>query len=197
MEKEKPVEVLFGDIKMNYNSIDKCECRNGLGWGVTLYVQGCHFHCKGCFNPETWDFYGGKKFTEKTRDTILKLLELNQMKHFTIQGGEPLEACNVAELNNLVDSVKAKRPDIKIWIYTGYKIEELIEYLLFNSMTHENYYPDTYNLIKILDKIDYLVDGQFQEDKKDLTYPFAGSTNQRVIAMQESRKQNKIVLLDI
>lgn len=182
---------------MRYAQIRKMDISNGLGVGVSLFVQGCHFHCKNCFNPETWDFDGGKEYTPETHDKILKLIEPEYISRFSILGGEPLESCNVAELNNLIDSVKAKRPDIKIWIYTGYKIEELIEYLLVDGLSHENYYSDTYNLIKILNKIDYLVDGQFQEDKKDLTYPFAGSTNQRIIDMRATREQNKIVLLDI
>lgn len=181
---------------MRYAQIRKMDISNGLGVGAALFVQGCHFRCKGCFNPETWSFAGGKEYTQETHDKILELIEPEYITRFSILGGEPLEYCNVAELNNLIDDIKAKRPDIKIWVYTGYKIEDLIELLLFNSPTRENYYPDTYNLIKVLDKIDYLVDGQFQEDKKDLTYPFAGSTNQRVIDMKKSKYRCKLVLFN-
>lgn len=169
---------------MRYASIDKIECRNGLGWGVTLYVQGCHFHCKNCFNPETWSFDGGKEYTEDTQQTVLKLLGLEYIKHFTVQGGEPLEQQNHFELAKLINLIKQKRPDIKIWVYTGYTYENLAS----KESTYLEY---------ILNNIDVLVDGQFQEDKKDLTYPFAGSTNQRVINMRDSREQNKIVLLNI
>lgn len=102
----------------------------------------------------------------------------------------------MAELNNLIDDIKAERPDIKIWVYTGYTLDNLIERLCHNSPVDEDYYPDIYNLNKILRKIDYLVDGQFQEDKKDLTYPFAGSTNQKVIDMKRTRLYCRVTLLN-
>ena len=143
-----------------------------------------HFHCKNCFNPETWDFNGGKEFTQNTVDSILKLIEPEYIIRFSILGGEPLESQNHFELAKLINLIKQKRPDIKIWVYTGYTYENLVS----KESTYLEY---------ILNNIDVLVDGQFQEDKKDLTYPFAGSTNQRVINMRDSREQNKIVLLDI
>lgn len=177
---------------MRYASIDKIECRNGLGWGATLYVQGCHFHCHNCFNPETWDFNGGKEFTQATVDTILKLIEPKYIKHFTIQGGEPLEKCNWQDLGRLIAKIKEQKPDIKIWIYTGYTYEYLTK--LYPGHTG-GAAPDMYLGI-ILNNIDILVDGQFQEDKKDLTYPFAGSTNQRVIDMKRTNDCGKIVLLN-
>ena len=176
---------------MRYNAIEKCECRNGLDWGITLFVQGCHFHCKNCFNPETWDFKGGKEFTENTKKNILEAIESKYIKHFAIQGGEPLEPRNLLDLAELIVDIKIIKPDIKIWLYTGYEYE----WLEFESVTSSSRSCDLLQMI--LNNIDVLVDGQFQEDKKDLTYPFAGSTNQRVIDMQETRKQNKIVLLDI
>lgn len=143
-----------------------------------------HFHCKECFNPETWDFEGGKEYTKETQQTILKLIEPEYITRFSVLGGEPLEPQNYFELAKLINLIKQKRPDIKIWIYTGYTYENLVS----KESTYLEY---------ILNNIDVLVDGQFQEDKRDLTYPFAGSTNQRAINMQESRKQNKVVLLDI
>lgn len=126
-----------------------------------------HFHCKGCFNPETWDFEGGKEYTEETQQTILKLIEPEYIARFSVLGGEPLEPQNYFELAKLINLIKQKRPDIKIWIYTGYTYENLVS----KESTYLEY---------ILNNIDVLVDGQFQEDKRDLTYPFAGSTNQRI-----------------
>lgn len=183
---------------MRYASIDKIECRNGLGWGITLYVQGCHFHCKGCFNPETWDFDGGKEYTEETKQAILKLIEPKYIARFSILGGEPLESHNSFRLAELVNLIKQKRPDIKIWVYTGYTIENLYDRCYCTIGEDSEFTPTQCRYLRyILNNIDVLVDGQFQEDKKDLTYPFAGSTNQRVISMEETRKQNKVVLLDI
>lgn len=177
---------------MRYNSVDKIECRNGVGWGVTLFIQGCHFHCHNCFNPEAWDFNGGKKYTEETQEKILKLLEPEYIARFSIQGGEPLEERNWLDLADLLVSIKREHPNIKIWLYTGFTYEYL-EHLIYPNVPGS----DRNLLYIILKNVDVLVDGQFQEDKKDLTYPFAGSTNQRIINMQETRKQNKIVLLDI
>lgn len=176
---------------MRYASIDKIECRNGLGWGVTLYVQGCHFHCPNCFNPETWDFNGGKEFTQDTLNTILKLIEPEYIKHFTIQGGEPLEKCNWQDLGKLIAKIKKQKPDIKIWLYTGFTYE-CLEYLMSSNVPGS----DRNLLYIILKNVDVLVDGQFQEDKKDLTYPFAGSTNQRVIDMKRTNDCGKIVLFN-
>lgn len=145
-----------------------------------------HFHCKNCFNPETWNFNGGKEFTDKEVNTILELIEPEYITRFSILGGESLESCNLFELAKLINLILQKKPNIKIWVYTGYTYEELLE--REKSLQYLKF---------ILNNIDVLVDGQFQEDKKDLTYPFAGSTNQRIIDMRETREQNRIVLLDI
>lgn len=143
-----------------------------------------HFHCKNCFNPETWDFNGGKEFVPETRDEILKLIEPEYISRFTVLGGEALEPINYFDLAELIVTVRRKKPEIKIWVYTGYTLEKLLS----------NTNPD---LLTILNNIDVLVDGPFQEDKKDLTYPFAGSTNQRIIDMNKTRENNQITLLDI
>ena len=169
---------------MRYAQIRKMDISNGLGVGASLFIQGCHFHCKNCFNPETWDFECGKEYTKETQQTLLKLIEPEYITRFSILGGEPLEPQNHFELAKLINLIKQKRPDIKIWIYTGYIYENLVN-------------QKSIYLEYILSNIDVLVDGQFQEDKKDLTYPFAGSTNQRVIDVQKTLQQNKIVLLDI
>lgn len=171
---------------MRVANIRSMDISNGTGIGVSLFVQGCRFHCKNCFNPETWDFNGGKEYTQETAKTILELIKLDYIKRFSILGGEPLEPQNHFELAKLINLIRQEKPEIKIWIYSGYIYETLLE-----SSQNDQY------LQYILNNIDVLVDGQFQEDKKDLTYPFAGSTNQRIINMQETREQNKIVLLDI
>ena len=81
--------------RMKYNYIDKCEAINGIGFGVSLYTQGCPYHCPGCFNPETWDFNKGKDWTKDNEDYIIKLLEPTQMRRLTILGGEPLIERNI------------------------------------------------------------------------------------------------------
>ena len=168
---------------MRIANIRSMDISNGIGIGVSLFTQGCHFHCKNCFQPETWDFSGGKEYTKETQRTILKLIEPEYITRFSILGGEPLEPQNHFELAKLIKLIKQKRPDVKIWIYTGYTYENLVN-------------KESTCLKYILDNIDVLVDGQFQEDKKDLTYPFAGSTNQRLIDMKRTNDCDKIVLFN-
>lgn len=175
---------------MRYAQIRKMDISNGPGIGVSLFVQGCHFHCKNCFNKETWDFNGGKEFTLSNGADVIMLIQQDYITRFSVLGGEPLEKCNWLELGILLEDVKNAKPSIKTWVYTGYRIEDIPSLI-------ETYSEDSYSLKRLLDNIDVLVDGQFIEDKKDLTYPFAGSTNQRVIDMKETRKNHKIVLLDI
>lgn len=169
---------------MRYSQICNLDISNGLGIGAALFTQGCPFHCKGCFNPETWDFEGGKEYTKEVRDTILKNIEPSYIKHFSCLGGEPLIPQNHFEIACLIESIRAKRPDIKIWIYTGYTLEALLEN------------PGSY-LTYILRNIDVLVDGQFIQEQKDITLPFCGSRNQRVIDMRKTLEEREIVLLDI
>lgn len=169
---------------MRYNVIRSLDISNGSGVGTALFVQGCPFRCHGCFNPETWNFKGGKEYTKEVRDNILKVIEPSYIERFSILGGEPLVPQNHFEIACLIESIKAKRPDIKIWIYTGYTLEELL-----NN-------PGSY-LTYILRNIDVLVDGQFIQEQKDITLPFCGSRNQRVIDMRKTLEEREIVLLDI
>ena len=107
-------------VKMRYSSINTCECVNGLGWGVSLFTQGCPIHCKGCFNPETWSFEGGKKFTCLQESKIYEALKPSYITRFSVLGGEPLISDNLSQLNSLLVSIKSNYPDIKIWLWTGY-----------------------------------------------------------------------------
>lgn len=169
---------------MRYASIRKMDISNGEGVGVALFVQGCSFHCKGCFNSETWDFNGGKEWTEEVENDFLELVSKPYITRISILGGEPLEKENLGCLYYLVMKIKKDYPDKKIWIYSGYTFEKLM-----------SDYPQI-NVFRqlILKYCDVLVDGQFEEDKKDLMLKFRGSKNQRVIDVQESLKQNKVIL---
>lgn len=176
---------------MRIASIRSMDISNGIGIGVSLFTQGCHFHCKNCFQPETWNFNGGKEYTEETKETILKLLEPEYITRCSVLGGEPLEERNWLDLADLLVSIKREHPDIKIWLYTGFTYEGL-EHLMYPNIPGS----DKNLLYTILKNVDILVDGQFQEDKKDLTYPFAGSTNQRAIDMKRTNDCGKIVLFN-
>lgn len=129
--------------------------------------------CKGCFNSNTWDFDDGKPYTEETKNKILKIIEPVYIDRFSILGGEPLEDCNLYELAILINLIKKKKPNIRIWLYTGYTMEQLL-YRVQNE-------KDVHYLKSILDTVDVIVAGPFIEEQKDLSLPWCGSRNQQVI----------------
>lgn len=170
---------------MNYADIKNIDVANGPGIRVSLFVSGCSHHCKGCFNPETWDFNFGQCFTEDKVEEILSLLEPSHIKGLSILGGEPLEYSNQAGLLPLLRRVKEKYPEKDIWCYTGYDFQkDVVDRMMVN-------WPETKELITY---IDILVDGKFEEDKKDLTLRFRGSSNQNIIDVQKSLKEGKVCL---
>lgn len=164
---------------MRYNKIRKMDISNGEGVRVSLFVQGCSFHCKNCFNQETWDFNGGKEFTTAEIQKIIELANKDYIAGLSVLGGEPLHNNNVDEVFHIVATFKEKFPNKDIWLWTGFKFEDAIK--------------DSKRKF-ILRNIDVLVDGQFEEDKKDLTLKWRGSSNQRVIDCKKSLDENKIIL---
>lgn len=174
---------------MRYAKIREMDISNGEGVGISLFVQGCHFHCSGCFNPETWDFSGGEEWTKEAERKFVDLAGRSYVKRISILGGEPLANENVAGVFDLVLKLKNLYPQKKIWLYTGYTIDHILK--------HSSSLAD-YARRFMLDHIDVLVDGQFELDKQDLLNKevvFAGSTNQRVIDTKATIRENKIVLL--
>ena len=162
---------------MRYNKIRKMDISNGPGVRVSIFVQGCSFNCKNCFNPETHDFNKGKEFTY---DTINKLLELSDKEYIdglSILGGEPLHEFNILGTIKLAKAFKEKFPDKTIWVWTGFLFENVINKDIFKY-------------------IDVLVDGRFEEEHKDIRLKYCGSTNQRVIDIQQSLKKNKVILYE-
>lgn len=159
---------------MRYAAIRSLDISNGEGVGVSLFVQGCSIRCPGCFQSETWNFEGGKEYTQETQNKILNLLKAPYIERFSILGGEPLEECNWFKLANLINIVNKMRPDIKIWLYTGYTVEQLKE--KDDSLGYLEY---------ILNNIDVLIAGPFIQEEKDLSLPWCGSRNQKVIYMKE------------
>lgn len=167
-----------------YAGIDAFDICNGVGCGVTLFVQGCSHHCQECHNPETWSFDGGKVFEQKTFDLLFSYLDQESVTRFTISGGEPFD--NVALIHPLVKAFKSKFPNKKLWIYSGYTFEELFIAAITND-----------DIRTILRLCDVLVDGEFQHKKKDLSLAYRGSANQRIIDVQKSIKYNQICFYDI
>lgn len=171
---------------MNYAQIRTLDISNGEGIGVSLFVQGCDLNpkCKGCFNSEAWDFNGGKPWTHTTEDDFLKLLDRDYIKRVSILGGEPLADKNIWDVNRLLIEIKIFYPDKQVWLYTGRRFETF--YNKFESDT------DIYR--EVLFNTDVLVDGPFIQELADANYPWAGSTNQRVIDVQKSLDEGKVVL---
>ena len=159
---------------MRYASIRDLDISNGNDIGVALFTQGCHFHCKNCFNKSTCDFDGGKEFTKETCDKFMKLVNRPFIKRVSILGGEPLAKENVDDVCNILKQIKDKQ----IWVYTGHTFE-----------TVKNY--------DIMKYIDYLVDGQYVDELRDLRLKFRGSSNQRIIDVQKSLKENKVILYEV
>lgn len=173
---------------MYYADIKKADVANGLGVRISLFVSGCTHHCKNCFNEEAWDFHYGNEFTEKEIDKIIDLMDHPYISGLTLLGGEPLEHVNQQGILPLLRKVKEKLPDKNIWCYSGYTFEKDI----LDRMCKE--WEET---PEILSYIDVLVDGKFEEDKKDIKLRFRGSSNQRIIDVKKSLKENKTVLFDL
>lgn len=161
---------------MKYASIRQMDISNGPHLRVSLFVQGCSLHCKSCFNQETWDFNGGKEFTQKEFDLLMNLCSNPHIRGLSLLGGEPLHPNNIDTVTQIAKKFKELYPQKDLWIWTGY--------------TFEDYVKDK----EITKYADVIVDGRFIEELKNFNLKFRGSSNQRIINVQESLKQNKIVL---
>ena len=160
---------------MNYATIKECDVANGPGVRVSLFVSGCNHHCKGCFNEIAWNFNYGNEFNEETINKILKDLDRDYIEGLSLLGGEPLEYANQKGLVELVKKVKEKFPNKNLWVWTGF---------LFDR--------DLQNK-EVLKYIDVLVDGQYVDELRDPRLKYNGSSNQRVIDVQNSVKQGKVI----
>lgn len=173
---------------MNYGEIKKYDIANGIGVRTSLFVSGCRHHCKGCFNPETWNFEYGKTYTKETENDIVSSLAPYYISGLTVLGGEPFEPENQATIVGLLKRVKEEYPDKNIWVYSGYLFEELegkIPSLARCEVTDE-----------MLSYIDILVDGEFVEAKKDISLHFRGSSNQRIIDVKKTLETGEISLIN-
>lgn len=172
---------------MHYADIKKADIANGLGVRVSVFVSGCTHHCENCFNSEAWDFNYGEEFTDKEIEKVIGELDHSYVSGLSLLGGEPLEHKNQQGLLPLLRKVKAKFPDKNIWCYSGYTFEKDI---LDNMSKNWEETPE------MLSYIDVLVDGKFEEDKKDIKLRFKGSSNQRIIDVKKSLKEGKTVLFE-
>ncbi len=176
--------------EIRYAQIRSLDLSNGEGVGVALFVQGCHFHCENCFNPETWDFDGGKEWTEEVKNKFLELANKSYIKRISILGGEPLAKENLDDVLDLVNEFRLSKSEKSIWLYTGYTWEEIRK----NNMKDGLRYGELTKRAKIITECDVLVDGQYIESQRDLSLPYRGSSNQRLIDVQQSLQKGEIVL---
>ncbi len=171
---------------MNYAGIKYCDIANGTGCRTVLFVSGCRNACKGCFQPQTWDFGYGEPFDEKVQEEVLKSLEPDYITGITVLGGEPFEPENQKELVPFMRKVVARYPNKNVWAFTGYIYDKD---LVAGGRRH------TEDTDELLSMIDVLVDGPFQEEKKDITLKFRGSSNQRILDLKGTIRTGNIITL--
>lgn len=162
---------------MRYNKIRKMDISDGPGVRVSIFMQGCTFKCKNCFNPETHDFKGGTEFTDETIDKILCLAKFDYIKGLSILGGEPMHPVNIDGTMQLAKAFKEKYPNKSVWIWSGFLYDDIME-----------------RNKEIFNYIDVLVDGQYEDSLHDPTLKWRGSSNQRVIDIEKTKKNGKITL---
>ena len=163
---------------MRYAQIRSLDISNGEGVGIALYTQGCRFHCKNCFNSELWDYTKGKEWSSEVEDYLVSLLSRDYIDRISFLGGEPLSEENLEDLDNLLNRLRKKCQYKKIWMYTGYTYEAIKDRLSY-----------------ILKNVDVLVDGLYVDELRDLKLEFRGSSNQRVIDVQNTIKCNEVITL--
>lgn len=207
---------------MRYASIRNLDISNGANIGVALFVQGCdrNPHCKNCFNSETWDFNGGKEWTEKTKNKFMELIDRPYIKRISILGGEPLAEQNLDDVLSLIKEIREKYPisqnpnsenigksrvledensqeirisfpDKTIWLYTGYSYSEIFRGQS-SCLSQEGL--NNFKRREIIKLCNIVIDGEYIDEQKDLSLKFRGSKNQRVIDVKQSLTQNKIIL---
>lgn len=162
---------------MRYNKIRKMDISDGPGVRVSIFMQGCNFHCKNCFNPETHDFNGGKEFNDDTIKKVLDLCNNESIEGLSILGGEPMNPQNIDGTTKLAKAFKEKYPNKNLWAWSGF---------LFDRDLKDK---------EILNYLDVLVDGQYIDEQHNPTLQWKGSANQRVIDVKKSLAQNKVVTL--
>lgn len=177
---------------MRYASIRSLDISNGEGVGISLFVQGCPFHCKNCFNSETWDFNGGKEWTKETKNKFMELIDRPYIKRVSFLGGECLAEQNLDEVLSLIKEIRISFPEKTIWLYTGFKIEDIIKQKQYEKVSEiPNVWSKRWEIIK---QCDVVVDGEYIDKQRDITLKWRGSKNQRCIDVKQSLAQNKMVL---
>ena len=160
---------------MKYQKLTHYDTANGPGIRTVLWVSGCEHHCKGCHNPQTWDRNSGVPYDWNAEEDLRNSLNNPHIRGITLSGGDPLATYNRYKTLEIIEDINLRHPDKEIWCYTGYLWEEV-------------------KMLKHMKYIDVLVDGKYIEEQRNIALPYCGSENQRVIDVQKSLQQNKVVL---
>ena len=178
---------------MRYAQIRELDISNGEGVGVALFVQGCRFACKNCFNPDTWDFNGGKEWTQDTEDKLIELASRPYIKRLSILGGEPLADENLDGVLHLVNRFRLSFPNKIIWLYSGYTWNQVI-----NPVITDDFNPSRDELLdkrkEIVKQCTVMIDGRYIDSQRDINLKWRGSKNQRVIDIKQSLQKGKVIL---
>lgn len=166
---------------MRYNLIRKMDIADGPGVRVSIFLQGCEFHCFNCFNPNTWDFNDGEEFTDEVVERLMELCSEEYVEGLSILGGEPMHPINVPATTQIAKAFKELYPKKNIWVWSGFTFEALQKR------------KDSAEALKY---IDVLVDGQYKDELHDFRLKWRGSSNQRVIDVQKTLKKGEIVLAE-
>ena len=180
---------------MNYHNITYPDMNNGSGLRVVLWLSACSHHCKGCQNPQTWDINSGIPFDENAKEELFRELSKDYISGITFTGGDPLHENNLCEVIQLIEEIRSKFSNKTIWLYTGYEWEDIWydSKIVIDDYTNK-VYEDYKKRQQIISKCDVLVDGEYKEELRDISLHWRGSSNQRVIDVQESLKKGEIVL---
>ena len=163
---------------------------NGDGLRVVLWLSGCSHHCYQCQNPQTWNPNSGIPFDNEAKQEIFNELSKDYISGITLTGGDPLYKDNLTNVLSLLNQIRISYPAKTIWLYTGYTLEQILQPLLINTIPTE----EEEKRIDIVKMVDVLVDGPYVDAQRDVTAKWRGSTNQRVINIPETLKQQKVVL---
>ena len=174
---------------MHVGEVMTADVANGEGMRVSVFVSGCRNHCKGCFQPQTWDFNYGREYSPEREQFIIDELSKSYYDGITILGGDPMEPENQEPVLRLLRRIKKELSDKNVWVYTGYVYDrDLVPggKRFVDGVTRE-----------LLESIDILIDGRFVEELKNLMLNFRGSGNQRIIKMKETLETGKVVLSEL
>ncbi len=186
---------------MNYHTITYPDQNNGDGLRVVLWLSGCNHHCYNCQNPQTWDANSGIPFDESAKEELFGELNKDYISGLTLTGGDPLHEANLDEVLNLVNEIRLLFGDTKtVWLYTGYTWESIMEYVtpFKNVMDTPNdeilYDYHMWKRRQIIEQCNVLIDGKYIDSQRDITLPYRGSKNQRLIDIQKSFQRGETVL---